>query len=170
MSTADAWSAELESAGQVVFPQRRKRLWIRAAIVAVFFGNSLWSLIDHIRADDMSGMIAVLRITSLGAFVYLVGATVWQLATRRPMVTVDRTGIRVSKRRSYDWQQIARIDAPSGVFGPRGTLSLRSVQIQPVDQHRSTALGITHDNVLELDQLSTWLRTLHAKQTQPTDD
>jgi hypothetical protein len=172
VSPADAWSAELESTGQVVFPQRRKRLWIRFAIVAVFFANSLWSLIAHIRADDMSGTVAVLRITSLGAFVYLVGITVWQLITRRPVLTVDRRGIRIGKRTrgGFDWQQIAHIDDPSGVFGPRGSLNLRSVQIQPVDAHRTTALSITHDNVLELDQLSTWLRTLHATQTQPTDD
>lgn len=165
VSTVDGWSAELESAGQVVFPQRRKRLWIRAAIVALFFGNSLWSLLDHIRADDMSGLIAVLRITSLCAFVYLVGVTVWQLATRRPMVTVDRTGIRVGKspKRAFDWQQIARIDDPSGIRG------IRTVQVQPVDRHRLMALGISQDNVLDLAELSSWLRTLHASHTRPSD-
>ncbi|GAA0960868.1 hypothetical protein GCM10009554_76450 [Kribbella koreensis] len=172
MSTADTWSAELASTGQVVFPQRRKRLWIRGAIAALLFGNSLWSLIAHIQADDMTGVIAVLRITSLSAFVYLLAITIWQLITRRPTLTVDHTGIRRGKntKNGYTWQQIASIDDPSGVFGLTGGLGLRSVQVQPVDRHRSTALGITHDNVVNLDELSTWLRTLHTRQTQPTDD
>ncbi|MDX6258798.1 MAG: hypothetical protein QOH84_486 [Kribbellaceae bacterium] len=172
VSTADAWSAEFESSGQVVFPQRRKRLWIRGAIAALFFGNSLWSLIAHIRADDMSGVVAVLRITSLGAFVYLLGITAWQLITRRPTLTVDHTGIRRGKstRNGYTWQQIASIDDPSGTFGISGSLGLRSVQVQPVDRHRSTALSITHDNVLNLTELATWLRTLHTNQTQSSDD
>jgi hypothetical protein len=172
VSAADAWSAEFESSGQVVFPQRRKRLWVRAAIAVLFFGNSLWSLIAHIRADDMSGVIAVLRITSLGAFVYLLGITAWQLITRRPMLTVDHTGIRRGKstRNGYTWQQIASIDDPSGIYGIGGALGLRSVQVQPVDRHRSTALGITHDNVLDLPALASWLRTLHANQPQPSDD
>jgi hypothetical protein len=168
VSTTDAWSAELESAGQVVFPQRRKRLWIRAAVVAVFFGNSVWSLVDHIRADDMSGLIAVLRITSLGAFVYLVGITIWQLITRRPVVTVNHAGIQIGKsgKSFFNWQQIARIDDPPAA----SFLGLRGIQVQPVDRHRLAALGITHDNVLNLTELAAWLRTVHTNQSQPSDD
>jgi hypothetical protein len=165
VTTADAWTTELESTGQVVFPQRRKRLWIRAAIVAIFLANSLWSLIDHLRADEMHGIVAVLRVTSLGAFVYIVGITVWQLVTRRPVVTVDRTGIRVGKKPKhvFSWHEIAHIDDPSGIRG------IRTVQVQPVDRHGSTALGISQDNVLDLSELAAWLRTLHTHQTRSSD-
>ncbi|MEV8375412.1 hypothetical protein AB0P21_21940 [Kribbella sp. NPDC056861] len=165
MSTADAWSAELESSGQVVFPQRRKRLWIRAAIGAVLLGNSLWSLIAHIRDDEMDGLFGVLRVTSLAAFAFIVAMTAWQLITRRPMVTVDQAGIRVGKngKHGYAWHQIARIDDPSGPPGGR------TIQIQPIDRHRLSPFGISQDNVLELADLATWLRTLHTNQPRPTD-
>lgn len=168
MSTADTWSAELESTGQVVFPQRRRRLWIRGAIAALLFGNSLWSLIAHIRADDMTGVVAVLRITSLGAFVYFLAITIWQLVTRRPVLTVNRTGVQIGKsdKSSVTWTQVARIDDPPlGTFVP----GLRSIQLQPIDRHGSRALAITHEYALDLTKLAAWLRTLHTNQTQPTD-
>ncbi|MFI5712579.1 hypothetical protein [Kribbella sp. NPDC051620] len=166
MSTADTWSAELESTGQVIFPQRRNRLWVRAAVAAFFFSNSLWSLIAHIRADDMTGVVAVLRITSLGAFVYFLAITAWQLVTRRPVLTVNRAGVQLGKRgRFVPWHEIARIDDPPvASFAP----GLRSIQLQPTDRHGSRALAINHEFAADLMKLAAWLRTLHANQTHPT--
>jgi hypothetical protein len=158
MSTADAWTAEFEAAGQVVFPQRRSRLLIRGAIGLVLLGNSAGITIQRILADEMGGTMGVLRLTSLAAFVYLVGVTVWQLVTRRPVVTINREGIGLGRKTTFRWDSIARIDAPSGIPG------MRSIQIQPVDRHRLSALGIPQDNVLELAELSTWLQALHAQQ------
>jgi hypothetical protein len=147
-----------------VFPFRRKRLLIRAAIAVFFLGNSLWSLVSHVRADEMSGLFAVLRITALCAFIYLGALTGWQLLTRRPVLTVSRTGVQLGKS-SVDWHQIARIDDP-----PVASFSgFRSIELQPVDRHGSKAFSITQDHAPDLQKLATWLRTLHAEQTHPTN-
>ena len=161
MSTAAAWTSELEASGQVVFPIRRSRLLIRGAIGLVLLGNSVWITVQRILADDMGGTMGVLRLTALAAFIYLVGLTAWQLVTRRPAVIVNRDGISHGRRTTYHWDRIARIDDPSGLPG------LRTVQVQPVDRHASSALSIPQDNVLHLAELSEWLRTLHTQHRTP---
>ncbi|MEV6417470.1 hypothetical protein [Kribbella sp. NPDC051718] len=113
----------------------------------------------------MGGIIAVLRITSLGAFAYFLVLTGWQLITRRPTMTVSRTGVQIGKT-SIAWPQIARIDDPPiGTFVPGS----RSIQLQPVDRYGSRALAITHEYALDLINLAAWLRTLHTQQSHPTD-
>ncbi|TWD73367.1 hypothetical protein FB561_7256 [Kribbella amoyensis] len=154
MSPAGTWTAEFEASGRVVFPPRRNRLLIRLALVLVLFGNSLWSNLEHLRADDVSGALGILRITALAAFAYLVGLTVWQLATGRPVVTIDGTGISRGDRTRLGWHQIARIDEPSGLPG------LRTVQVHPTERSAGP-VGIPQDNVLELGELARWLRTVH---------
>jgi hypothetical protein len=158
MSTATTWTAEFDTAGQVIFPQRRNRLLVRLGVGVVLLVNSIWSNIEHIRDDDMSGALGVLRVTALAAFVYIVGLTLWQLITRRPVVTVDATGIKVgrTKRGGLDWHQISRIDDPTGMS------PFTTVQLHPTDR-LSRALHISKDNVLELTELSPWLRTLQAR-------
>lgn len=158
MSTAAAWTSEFESSGQVVFPIRLSRLLIRGAIGLILLGNSVWITAQRIQAGEMGGTMGVLRLTALAAFVYLVGLTAWQLITRRPVITVNRDGISHGRKPTYRWDRIARIDDPSGLPG------LRTIQIQPVDHHASSALAIPQDNVLHLAELSQWLRTLHADQ------
>jgi hypothetical protein len=157
MSTATTWTTEFDTAGQVVFPQRRNRLLVRLAIGVVLLGNSIWSNIEHIRDDDMSGALGVLRVTALAAFVYIVGLTLWQLITRRPVVTVDAAGIKAGlTKRSLGWHQISRIDDPAGMS------PFTTVQLHTTDR-LSRALHISKDNVLELTELSPWLRTLQAR-------
>ncbi|QNE18524.1 hypothetical protein F1D05_12185 [Kribbella qitaiheensis] len=164
MSTADAWAAEFEAAGRVVFPQRRDRLAIRLAVIVLLMGLSLWSNVDHLRQGDVAGAIGVLRITALAGFIAVVVLTAFQLITRRPVITVEQAGIRLGRKAAglVTWDKIARIDEPSGIPG------IRTIQVQPVDRHRSTALGIPQDNVRNLPELATWLRTLHAERVDPT--
>jgi hypothetical protein len=158
MSTA-SWTDEFETSGRVVFPQRRNRLLIRLAVGVLLFGNSLWTIVTHIRDNDMGGAMGVLRLTAFAAFVYLVAVTAWQLITRRPAVTIDRAGITFGKKLGkLPWDQIAGINDPSGIRG------FRSIQVQPVDRWRASSLGISQDNVLELTELTHWLRTLHEQQ------
>ena len=162
MSTAAAWTNEFETSGQVVFPPRRSRLLIRGAIGVVLLSSSLWTIAERIRADDMGGTMGVLRLTALSAFIYLVGVTAWQLATRRPRVTINRDGIAVGKRLGkLTWDKIARIDDPSGLPG------IRTIQIQPVNRRDSNPLGIPQDNVHDLAELTKWLRTLHTQHLAP---
>ncbi|GAB2672500.1 hypothetical protein [Kribbella swartbergensis] len=152
--SADAWSAELESKGSVVFPPRRGRLAVRLAGFALLMLMSAWTNLDHLRNDDISGTLGVLRLTALAAFVYGTGLTLWQLITNRPVVTVDAEGI--SRGRSLRWSGIAGIDDPAGF-----PLS-RTVQIHPADR-RTRPIRIPQDNVEDLDALTLWLRSLHAR-------
>ncbi len=162
MSTATAWSAELAASGRVVFPPRRNRLLVRLALFALLMLSSLWSNIDHLRNDDVSGTLGILRVTALLAFVYGVGLTSWQLATRRPEVTVDSRGVQLgrSDRGLIPWLQISRIDDPTGLPG------LRTVQVHATG-YRSGAIGIPQDNVENLTELSSWLRGVHADKLTP---
>ncbi|MEV6281844.1 hypothetical protein [Kribbella sp. NPDC051770] len=161
MSTA-SWSAELAASGRVVFPPRRNRLLVRLALFALLMLSSLWSNIDHLRQDDVAGALGILRVTALLAFVYGVGLTSWQLATRRPEVTVDSRGIQLgrSDRGLLPWHQIGRINDPSGFPG------LQSIQIHPTGS-RSGSLGIPQDNADDLGELAGWLRTVHADKLTP---
>jgi hypothetical protein len=163
MSTADAWSAEFETVGRVVFPQRRDRLAIRLALFVLLLAMSVWSNVDHVRQGDVSGAVGVLRITALVGFVAVVALTAFQLITRRPVITVERAGIRVDRKSAglLTWDKIARIDEPSGIPG------IRTIQVQPVDRHSSNAVGIPQDNARNLPELARWLRTLHAQQQTP---
>jgi len=164
MSTTAAWTTEYETTGRVVFPQRRSRLLIRLAFFSLLMAASAVSNVEHLRAGNVSGTLGVLRLTALAGFVCVVGLTVWQLITRRPFVTVDRTGITLGKDRTkglVPWDRIARIDAPSGLPG------LRTVQVQPVGDHNS--VGIPQDNVQDLGELADWLRTLLAQRQTATD-
>ncbi|GAB3811171.1 hypothetical protein [Kribbella italica] len=162
MSTATAWSAELAASGRVVFPPRRNRLLVRLALFALLMVSSLWSNIDHLRQDDVAGALGILRVTALLAFVYGVGLTTWQLATRRPEVTVDSRGVQLgrSDRGLIPWHQISRINDPTGFPG------LRTVQIHAAG-FRSGAIGIPQDNVEDLAELSAWLRGVHADKLTP---
>ncbi|WP_112244349.1 hypothetical protein [Kribbella monticola] len=161
MSTADAWSAEFEKAGRVVFPQRRDRLAIRLAVFVLLLSLSVWSNVDHVVHGDVSGAVGVLRITALVGFLAVVGLTTFQLITRRPVITVDHSGIRVDRKSAgfLPWQEIAHIDDPTGFPG------LRTIQLRPVDRQTSSALGIPQDNARDLPELVSWLRTVHAQRT-----
>lgn len=166
MGTAATWTTEYETTGRVVFRQRRSRLLIRLVFFALLMAASLVSNVQHLRAGDVSGTLGVLRLTALAGFVCVVGLTVWQLITRRPVVTVDRVGITLGKdgaKGLVPWERIARIDAPSGLPG------LRIVHVQPLERHGSPAVGIPQDNVQELAELTDWLRTLLA-QRQTTSE
>jgi hypothetical protein len=159
MSTAGAWTAEFETSGRVVFPQRRNRLLIRLAFGLLLMAGSISTIVDHVRDGDMDGAMGVLRITALAGFVILVVWSGWQLITLRPVVTVDREGIRLGRRAKevLRWSQIGSIGDPTG------PAIVRSIAIQPTDNWASP-LTIGKDNVLELAELSQWLRHLHEQQ------
>ena len=150
--SSDTWSAELESKGSVVFPPRRGRLTIRLAGLTLLMVMSAWTNLDHLRNDDISGTLGVLRLTALAAFVYGTGLTLWQLVTNRPVVKVDADGI--TRGRSLRWSGITSIDDPAGLPG------IRTVQIRPADR-RTRPITIPQDNVNDLDALTPWLRSLH---------
>jgi len=151
VSVDETWASELESKGSVVFRPRRGRLLLRLAGFVLLMVLSAWTNLDHLRSGDVSGMLGVLRLTALAAFVYGTGLTVWQLITLRPAVTVDTDGI--TRGRSLTWSGITSIGDPTGVPG------FRTVLIRPADR-RIRPISIPQDSVADLDALTPWLRTL----------
>ena len=156
MVSAETWTSELESKGSVVFRPRRARLALRLAGFALLMVLSAWTNLDHVRADDVSGLLGVLRLTALAAFIYGTGLTLWQLITNRPVVTVDADGI--TRGRSLRWSGITSIDDPTGLPG------FRTVLIRPTDR-RTRPIAIPQDNVEDLEMLTPWLRSLRDQHT-----
>ncbi|MFF0264455.1 hypothetical protein [Kribbella sp. NPDC004536] len=152
--SVEAWTSELESKGSVDFPPRRGRLMVRLAGFGLLMLLSVWTNVDHLRTDGVSGALGVLRLTALAAFVYGTGLTAWQLATNRPVVTVNAEGI--TRGRSLSWSRITSIDEPAG--WPLA----RAVQVHPADR-RTRPISISQDNVDDLDALTPWLRSLHEQ-------
>jgi hypothetical protein len=161
VTTAATWTAEFDSTGQVVLPQRRKRLWIRVAILSVFLGNKVWSFAER-GHDQLDTIFAVLSLVFMAVLASAIGFTFWQLVTRRPVVTIDRTGVRVG-RRSLAWSDIARIESPTGPPG------LRTVVIAPTTRVDTRALGIHQDNASDLRTLATWLQAQHTQRRRSDD-
>lgn len=149
--SVETWSSQLESKGRVVFLPRRGRLMLRLAGFAVLLALSVWTNLDHVRADDMSGSLAIFRLTALAAFVYGTAWTLWQLLAHRPVVTIDADGI--TRGQSLQWSGINRIEDPAGVPG------FRTILIRPADR-RARPISIPQDNVEDLDALTPWLRSL----------
>jgi hypothetical protein len=152
--SADAWSRELESTGRVDFRPRRSRLVVRLVGFGFLMVLSVWTNVEHLRADGLSDTLGVLRLTALAAFVYGTGWSAWQLITGRPLIRVDAEGI--TRGRNLRWSGITRIDDPAG--WPLA----RTVQVHPVDR-RARPIAIPQDHVEDLDALTPWLRSLHAQ-------
>jgi hypothetical protein len=126
---AAVWSAELERTGRVVFPQRTRRVLFRLAFVVALclkaVAEPVWRMVhDSEEWWDIFGLIAG------GGFLVMVIACVWQLVTRRPVLTVDGEGIRLGRRAKHQlrWTEIGTIGPPTG-----HTL-IRTTAIQPTDR------------------------------------
>ncbi|NUR99953.1 MAG: hypothetical protein HOV67_32435 [Kribbellaceae bacterium] len=152
--SVEAWTSEFETKGSVDFPPRRGRLMVRLVGFGLLMLLSVWTNVDHLRADGVSGALGVLRLTALAAFIYVTGLTAWQLATNRPVVTVNAEGI--TRGRSLPWSRITSIDEPTGL--PLA----RAVQVRPADR-RTRPISISQDHVEDLDALTPWLRSLHQQ-------
>ena len=153
--SAETWTSELESNGSVDFRPRRERLrcgWPGSRLLMVL---SAWTNVEHLRADEMSGTLGVLRLTALAAFVYGTGWTTWQLVTNRPVVTVDAEGI--SRGRSLQWSGITSIDDPAGWPLDRGGADpTRRIAVRGLLRFRRTTSGTWTPS-------TPWLRSLHER-------
>jgi hypothetical protein len=157
---ASGWTAELESSGTVQFPQRRRRLLVRLALICLVFANSLWSFIADLGLNSFGGTDFFRGLSAI-LFLAVAGFTLWQLMTGRPVLTVDRNGIslgRHQRRSRLQWNEIAQIADPAGIPG------LRSVQILPVNVW-AAGFAFGQDNVRDLDAFAVWLRQSRESMT-----
>jgi hypothetical protein len=124
-----AWTAELERTGSVVFPQRRRRLWVRLAVIVLYSANTLWSIVDDVRQNELASVNGFLDVFTMALVLSVAGFTVWQIVTRRPTLIVDRDGIHKGRRkRGLAWNEIVGVGEPTGIAGAR------SLPILPQDR------------------------------------
>jgi hypothetical protein len=144
----------------LLFPQRRRRLLVRLALVCLLFANSLWSFMDDLRLNSFGGT-DFFRGLNVIFFLAAAGFTLWQLVTGRPVLTVDRNGIslgRHQRRSRLQWNEIGNIADPAGIP------VLRSVQILPLNVW-GAGFAFGQDNVKDLDAFAAWLRRSRESMT-----
>jgi hypothetical protein len=150
------WTVELERDGKVVFPQRRIRLLWKLAVFAIMITQQAGVLIAAWRREDVSGFYVTMSAILVPALSAVLGLLIWNFVTRQPLLTVDRTGVRMG-RKHLAWSEIERIrhtDAP--LFG--------FVQIYPKGGKRSRRIGIQPENVKDTEGLANWLRSILEQQ------
>jgi hypothetical protein len=148
-----AWTAELERSGKVVFPRRRiRQLWRLAvfAIVITRAASRIW------RPEDLPNPLVTMDAILLPVLLAVTGLLVWNFVTRRPLLTVDRTGVRMG-RKHLAWSEIERIrhtDVP--LFG--------FITISPYGGKWSRRIEIQSENVKDTEGLANWLRSILEQQ------
>jgi hypothetical protein len=144
-----AWTAELQRTGRVVFPLRR-----RAVLLGLVYVIPVTAF-AAIRMPDVLDSGRVERITTFTALVLYavaVAAAACQLIVQRPVLTVDREGIRRG-RKFLPWTDI-------GAIGLAGGPSLaRRLPIIPKDACAKD-LTLSSQHVRDLPALRRWLEPL----------
>src|SRR5688500_1961782 len=92
LSEAD-WAAELEAKGQVVFRQRRRPAVVRLLIALVPLLFTLPGTVDSWLGDAGPGIL-VFRSIAPALYLLMIGVFAWQSVAQRPVLTVDRDGVR----------------------------------------------------------------------------
>lgn len=153
----DTWTDELQRTGQVVFPQRRRRVAIRLGIMVLFAVNLVLS--DARRALDQDGVGWTLLAALLCAIsLVVVAGSLWPMITRRPVLRVDQTGIRLG-RRELAWDEVREV----GVI--TGWQVLRSLPVIPRNAW-AESLSVQQDNVKDLEIFAGWLTEVLAQRRQ----
>jgi hypothetical protein len=149
-----AWTAEWETRGEVVFPQRRRWLYWRLGLFGFLVLNSGWQLVDNLRDETESTFITVVSAIPPPIWCLMLGYTIWQVVTRRPVVRVDSFGVHYgsNKRTRLPWNRIATISDPIGRW------LFAYVNVRPVDG-KPRRLPISHWHVADLRPLALWLRS-----------
>src|SRR5687768_17145914 len=103
--TADVWDAEYRSTGRVVFPVRRFPAVLRVVLIGVLTLLQIASMATSDQAVAWWVIDWLILTMATTALAYCL----WQLATRRPTVVVDREGIRKG-RKLITWSTITTLD------------------------------------------------------------
>jgi hypothetical protein len=143
-----AWTAEIERGGAVVFPRRRWPMLLRLFVFTVLIISYAGSLIYAWRRDEFSGGYVTLCAIALPVFLVRNAYLVWQIITRRPILTVDAEGITLG-RKHLAWSAVGKIRTTFGV-----------VRIHPDGGKATRRIGISHENVKDVQLLTPWLRLL----------
>ncbi|MGW6280106.1 hypothetical protein [Kribbella sp. NPDC055071] len=154
----EAWTTELQRTGRVVFPLRRRSVLLGLAYVIPV------TAFAAIRMPDVLGSGRVERISIFAALVLYavaVAAAACQLIVQRPVVVVDREGIRRG-RKFLPWTDIGAI----GLAG--GPSVARRLPIIPKDAWAKD-LTLHSQHVRDLPALRLWLEALLKQHQTPAD-
>lgn len=146
----EAWTAELQRSGRVVFPLRRRPV-LRQTTYGPFFLLFLTGTTLP-RALKSGGVWPAVAVLVMAACLAGGGFSIWQLVTLRPVLTVDASGIRLGRRRFLAWSEIATIAELAGAPGDR------FFTVVPSIRKRKLRLGDEH--VRNVPALRYWLSDL----------
>ncbi|GAA1605338.1 hypothetical protein GCM10009789_69120 [Kribbella sancticallisti] len=149
------WAEEFERSGRVVFPQRRRRIWVRLGLMLLAGLYGAGTMSDAFGDAGGGGLFAMIYFALYAAVAVFFG---WQLVTRRPVLTVDRTGIRYGRRKpGLAWEDVATIGFVSG--GPK---IMRTLPVIPQSVW-ANPLNVQQDNVKDLQAFAGWLTEVLAR-------
>ena len=136
-----------------MFPLRRRAvLWGLAYATLVGIGMVIW--LPHVLTAG--GGQRVSAVVALVAYVIGAVCGVWQWIAQRPVVTVDRDGIRWGRRKFMPWSEVGAI----GIAG--GPVWARAVPIIPRDAFGKD-LMLSQQHVRDMPAFRRWLETLLAE-------
>lgn len=154
-ATAEVWADELRRTGRVVFPQRPRAVafkFVWLALPCIMMANSFPDMLEE------GGFARILAFFMATLLVAGFGYIVWQAITGRPVLTVDRQGIRFG-RRFMPWTDIGAIGIPQrpGL----GTLPIIPADVWAKD------LTLSRDNVRDFHAFARWLEDVLKEQHRP---
>lgn len=154
----EEWTEEFERTGRVVFPVRRRPVLIQCALFLLLTSGSRINSLTEMHSA--SGTDLVFHLIGFASVLILVSMAAWQLITQRPMVIVDREGVRYGKRRFMPWSEVGTIGLATG---PKFFMM---VPVLPANVWAKD-LRLPQYNVKDVPALATWL-TAVLKQYRAT--
>jgi len=152
-ASAEVWAEELRRTGRVVFPQRPRAIAFRVVLFVLPCVMAAKTFPD-MRAEG--GFARSLGFLLVSLVIAGLGHLVWQASTRRPVLTVDREGIRFG-RKFRPWTEIGAIGIPHG-HGFARTLPIIPADVWAKD------LTLRQDNVRDVLAFAHWLEEVLKEQ------
>jgi hypothetical protein len=157
-----SWSAAWESRGEVVFPQRARAIWWRIGIFCLLLFNSSFTFLGNLLDEDEYLLFTIASAIPVLSWTCLLGYSIWQLITRRPIIKIDHVGIQygTGKRALIPWNRISSVGDPIGLWA----FSVINVRAYSGKPHQRP---VSPMNVKHLDQLAPWLRARLSEANSP---
>ncbi|MEV0286746.1 MULTISPECIES: hypothetical protein [unclassified Kribbella] len=151
----EVWTEEFERTGRVVFPVRRRPVLIQFVFFLALISPSQVNSVTEMQSADVAEL--VLRLLGTTSLLVCFGMLVWQFVTQRPVLVVDREGIRYGNKRFMPWSDVGTIGIPTG---PKFFMA---VPVLPADVWAKD-LQVRQYNVKDLPAFAAWLTVVLKQQ------
>jgi hypothetical protein len=152
-ATAEVWAEELRRTGRVVFPQRPRAMAFR---LVLFVLPCVMAVDAFANMREEGGFGRILAFLVVASVVAGLGFIVWQAITWRPVMIVDRQGIRRGRRLML-WTDIGSIGIPHGPG------FVQTLPIIPADVWAKD-LTLSQENVRDVLAFAHWLEEVLKEQ------